>query len=533
MSIARIILLIIVSIGYIFPQQIPKLVVGIVVDQMRFDYLYRFNNNYSENGFKRLMKDGTNFTYAHLNYVPAYTAPGHSAIYTGTTPFFHGIIGNDWFNKESGKHIYCTDDERFKGLGGNDRMSPLNLMSTTITDQLKLSNNGNSKVIAVSIKDRGAILPGGRLANAAYWYNSLNGNFVSSTYYMNDLPAWVKEFNNKKLPEKYSEMEWSLSKPLKNYRLSLPDETKIEPDLFKEGRTYFPHSLKNIKEEDKLEYLKSTPFGNQLLNDFVSAVLDNENLGQNSVTDFLAISYSSTDYIGHRYGPNSVEIQDTYIKLDLQISELLQMLDAKIGKGNYLLFLTADHGVAEIPDLINTKIKQVISHNKFVESIKGFLLANYGTDKILSDYSNEQIFLNYSVISEKKLDIVDVRNKLAQYIRDNFNSILIVFTRDDFNGKIPSRNDPNSLLNGFNSTRSGDIFIEFNSLSSFELNGMDKSTHGTPYSYDTHVPLLFFGWGIPKQEINEPVFTIDIAPTLAILLKITEPSGSIGKPIIK
>ena len=529
----KIFLLIIVSASLIFPQQAPKLVVGIVVDQMRFDYLYRFYNNYSEYGFKKLMNEGSNFTYAHLNYIPSTTAPGHATIYTGTTPFFHGIIANDWYNRDSAKHIYCTDDNRFIGLGGKDRMSPLNLMSTTITDQLRLSNNGMSKVIAISMKDRGAILPGGRLANAAYWYNADNGNFMSSSYYMNDLPDWVKDFNNKKLPYKYSVMEWSLSKPLESYRSSFPDETKIEPDLFEEGRTSFPHSLNNIKDADKLELLKSTPYGNQLLKDFAIAVIDNEKLGQNNATDFLSISFSSTDYIGHKYGPNSVEIQDTYIKLDQQISDLLKILDEKVGKGNYLLFLTADHGVAEIPDLVNTKVKQFVSTKTFTKSVKDFLLNNYGTDKIFSDFSNKQIFLNNSIIGEKKLNTVDIRNKLAQYLRENFDSALLIFTRDDFAGKIPGRNGENFLLNGFNPVRSGDLLIELNPVSYFNLGGTDRTTHGTGYSYDTHVPLLFFGWGIPKQEINDPVFTIDIAPTISNLLKITEPSGCIGKPIIK
>jgi predicted AlkP superfamily pyrophosphatase or phosphodiesterase len=533
MLFCKIFVSIIVFVSFLFPQQAPKLVVGIVVDQMRFDYLYRFMNNYSEYGFKKLMDEGSNFTYAHLNYVPSNTGPGHATIYTGTTPFFHGIIGNDWYNRDSAKHINCIKDNRYTGLGGEDRMSPLNLMSTTVTDQLRLSNNGMSRVIAISIKDRGAILPGGRLANAAYWYNADNGNFMSSSYYMNDLPDWVKEFNNKKLPYKYTSMDWTLSKPLERYRSSFPDETKSEPDLFDEGRTSFPHSLNKIKEADKLEFLKSTPYGNQLLVDFAIAVLDNEKPGQNNVTDFLAISFSSTDYIGHKYGPNSVEIQDTYIKLDQQIGDLLKILDVKVGKGNYLLFLTADHGVAEIPDLVNTKVKQFFSAKKFTKSVKDFLLNNYGTDKIFSDFSNKQIYLNYSVINEKKLNAVDVRNKLAQYLRENFDSALLVFTRDDFAGKIPGRNEANYLLNGFNSARSGDLFIELNPVSYFGLGDMDRTTHGTAYAYDAHVPLLFFGWGIPKQEINEPVYTIDIAPTISDLLKITEPSGSIGKPIIK
>jgi predicted AlkP superfamily pyrophosphatase or phosphodiesterase len=283
----------------------------------------------------------------------------------------------------------------------------------------------------------------------------------------------------------------------------------------------------------KLEFLKSTPFGNQLLKDFALAVLDYEKLGQNSVTDFLTISFSSTDYIGHKYGPNSVEIQDTYIKLDQQISELLQILDEKVGNGNYLLFLTADHGSAEIPDLVNTKVEHTVITNSISKSVKDFLLSQYGTDAIFSDFSNRQIYLNNSIISENKFNAEEIRNNLKQYLYKKYDSIQLIFTRDDLAGKVPGRNDNNYLLNGFNPVRSGDLLIELNSVSYFNLGGTDRATHGTSYSYDTHVPLLFYGWGVPKQEINDPVYTIDIAPTISNLLKITEPSGCIGRPLIK
>jgi len=533
MFLRKLSLLLLFSAGLLFPQQQPKLVVGIVIDQMRFDYLYRFKENYGEDGFVRLMKEGSNFTYAHYNYVPTNTGPGHSTVYTGTTPFFHGITGNDFYDRDSGRLVYCVNDYKYSGLGGDDHMSPLKLMCTTITDQLRLSNNGLSKVISICIKDRGAILPGGRLANAAYWYDADNGNFISSTYYMNDLPDWVKEFNNKKLPPKYASMEWTLSKPIESYRTSSPDENPLEPDAFKEGRTSFPHSLMNVKENRKLETLKSTPLGNQLLVDFAEAVLDNEKPGQNNVTDFLAISFSSTDYIGHKYGPNSVEIQDTYIKLDSQIAELLKMLDDKIGKGNYTLFLTGDHAVSEIPDYINTKEKHTFSSKKFTSSVKQFLKSTYGSEKLFADYSNKQVFLDHKLMKEMKLDSRDVRLKLTEFIRQNFPEVLLAFTCDDFDGKIASRNETNFLLNGYNPIRSGDVLTELRADYFFELGNNDRTTHGTAYAYDTHVPLLFYGWGIPAQEINTPVFTVDIAPTIANLLKINEPSACIGIPLIQ
>ncbi|MCH8171455.1 MAG: alkaline phosphatase family protein [Bacteroidetes bacterium] len=290
-------------------QSSPKLVVGIVVDQMRYDYLYRFNSLYSDGGFKKLMKEGSNFTFAHFNYAPTHTAPGHATIYTGTTPYFHGIISNSWYDKKLKRTVYCTSDRLFNTVGANDnrgQMSPKRLLSTTITDQLKLATNGKSKVISVAIKDRAAILPGGHTANAAYWYDSNTGGFITSTFYMQQLPGWVKKFNDRKLADKYMKSIWKLSYPLKEYEINLPDKKAYEKDLFFENKTTFPHSFNNIPKNKKRSLLSSTPFGNELLFNFAKEALINEHLGQRGQTDFLAIGFSSTDYIGHSYGPNSV-----------------------------------------------------------------------------------------------------------------------------------------------------------------------------------------------------------------------------------
>ncbi|MCE1187731.1 MAG: alkaline phosphatase family protein [Ignavibacteria bacterium] len=510
----------------------PKIVIGIVIDQMRFDYLYRFQPNFGPDGFNRLMNHGLNFTFAHYNYVPTHTAPGHSSIYTGSTPYFHGIIGNDWYSKELKRRIYCVDDSRFEGIGCSDKMSPLNLMSTTITDQLKLSDNGLSKVIAVSLKDRGAILPGGRLANAAYWYNDANGHFGTSSYYMKELPNWVTNFNSKNLASKYCEKEWTLSFPLQNYSICLPDENPNELDVYKEGRTSFPHSLKNIKPENRFEMIRELPFGNDLLTDFVKDLVINESLGKGEQTDFLSVSFSATDYVGHLYGPNSVEIFDLYTKLDQNIAELLHVFDHEYGAGNYLVFLTADHAGNEIPEMVNTKVKSNFNTKNCLNAVKKYAKEQFGVDGIVADYINKQFFLDDAVIEAQHLNPVEVRAKIAAFLRRTFNSILIVCTKDDFNGKIAARESNNPLLNGYNNIRSGDILIELNSTTYFESTG-NKSTHNTLYSYDTHVPLIFFGWNITPGKNNESVYVTDIAPTIADLLNITEPSGCIGRPIIK
>ncbi len=523
----------------LFSQQAerPKLVVGIVIDQMRYDYLYRFKPYFGKNGFNRLMNEGTNFSFAHFNYVPTYTAPGHSSIYTGTTPFYHGIIANDWYDKTKKKMIYCVNDSTEKSVGSNDdegEMSPRNLLATTITDQLKLATSGKSKIISISLKDRAAILPGGHWANAAYWYDNKTGSFISSTYYIKSLPKWVEDFNQKKLADKYLSEDWKLSKPISDYQISDPDESPYEKDVFSEGKTSFPHSFIHVKTNDKYGILESTPYGNQIVEEFVKSALTNENLGKGKETDFLAISFSSTDFIGHAYGNYSYELEDTYIKLDEQIADLLNALDKQVGKENYLLFFTADHGALDTPGFLKELHLPTgeLNYEKSADSLKAFTIRNFGNENLIENISNNQIFLNHELISDKNLNIHNVEQAYADYLRDTFPQIASIFTRDDLKRKTANRISTNLTLNGFNSARSGDIAITLQPgyLVSFLKKG---TTHGSQYSYDTHVPMIFYGWHVPKQTVNSPVYIVDIAATVADLLKITEPSGCIGIPLIK
>ncbi|MCL5027445.1 MAG: alkaline phosphatase family protein [Bacteroidetes bacterium] len=538
-KIGFILLLVFLQVNNLFSQKIemPKLVVGIVIDQMRYDYLYRFNSYFGKNGFNRLMNDGTNFTFAHFNYVPTYTAPGHSSIYTGTTPFYHGIIANDWYDKTKRKMIYCVNDTTEKSVGSNDdegEMSPRNLLATTITDQLKLATSGKSKVISISLKDRAAVLPGGHWANAAYWYDNKTGKFISSTYYIKSLPKWVEDFNGEKLADKYLSEEWKLSEPIFDYQISNPDESPYERDVFSEGKTSFPHSFTHVKPEDKYGILESTPFGNQIVEEFVKAALKNENLGKGNETDFLAISFSSTDFIGHAYGNYSYELEDTYIKLDEQIADLLNALDKQVGKGNYLLFFTADHGALDTPGYLKEHNLPTgeLNYKRASDSLKSFTIRTFGDEKLIENFSNNQIFLDHNLIETMNLDIHKVEQGYADYLRDTFPDIASVFTRDDLEMQTANRTSTNLTLNGFNPARSGDIAITLQPgyLVSFMKKG---TTHGAPYNYDTHVPMIFYGWHVPKQTVDTPVYIVDIAATVADLLKITEPSGCIGIPLIK
>jgi len=532
------ILLLIFTSEIIQAQQIqkPKLVVGIVVDQMRFDYLSRFNQFYGKDGFNRLLREGTNFTFAHYNYDLTSTGPGHASIYTGTTPFYHGIIGNDFYDKQKKKMIYCIEDSDFKSLGSDDhegRKSPRNLLSTTITDQLKLFTNGRSKVISISLKDRGAVLPGGHLADGVYWYNEKTGNFITSTYYMSSLPKWVEQFNDRNLVDQYLSADWGLLLPSDNYSINPPDNSNYEKDRFKENKTTLPHSFENLKGVERYQEFTNTPFGNQIVLDFSKAALQNEKLGLNNETDFLAISFSSTDHVGHEYGTYSYELMDTYIRLDQQIAELLNVLDQQVGKGNYLLFLTADHGAIDTPAYLrdNRIPTGEINYNRTFDSLKIFARRLFGDENLIASFSNRQIFFYRDVIKNLNLDIHEVEQKFVDYLRETFPQIQSVFSRDDLEKMCASREPNNFLLNGFNPAKSGDVI--FNLRPGYLTNFLEKGTqHGSQYAYDTHIPMIFYGWHVPTQTRNEPVFIVDIAPTIANLLQITEPSACIGIPLI-
>ena len=328
-----IILLLLVNLSFAQNKQ-PKLVVGIVIDQMKMEYLYRFNSDFSENGFKRLMNEGYTFHNMHYNYMPTYTAPGHASIYTGTTPAMHGIVSNEWFHRTLKKEVYCTDDDSVSTLvAGTDKegkMSPKNLQTTTITDELKLATNFKGKVIGMSIKDRGAILPAGHFADWAFWYTK-TGNFISSSFYGKELPSWVTEFNNEKQYETYLTKGWNLLKPIETYNESLIDDNPYEGKLYKKPPV-FPYDLKGMYEGNDAGVLRVTPFGNDVLANLAKRAIEKEALGKDDITDFLAVSFSSTDYIGHTFGPRSIETQDTYLRLDLTIADFLNYLDKTVGR---------------------------------------------------------------------------------------------------------------------------------------------------------------------------------------------------------
>ncbi len=514
-------------------QEKPKLVVGIIVDQMKAEYLNRFSDDFSDNGFKRLLSDGYTFRNMHYNYVPTYTAPGHASVFTGTTPAVHGIVGNDWFNKSIGKDVYCTEDNAVQTIGNGSKnegaMSPSLLLSTTITDELKLATNFKGKVIGVSIKDRGAILPAGHFADWAFWY-SKTGSFISSTFYGQKLPNWVNDFNNEKRYETYLNKGWDLYKPKATYNESLADENPYEGKLNKKP-AFFPYNTKEMLVNNDPGILRTSPYGNNLLADFAIKAIEKEGLGQDEITDFLTLSFSSTDYIGHTFGPRSIELQDTYLRLDQTIAEFLTYLDKTVGKGNYLIFLTADHAGAENVTYLKDNKYAVdnINRKNIEQDLIEFSVKTFGEDLILN-VSNFNIFFKKDLIKSKNLELNNVKQAFKTYIQSQ-KQVKRVYTEEEILASSGSDYYLDFVAKGYDPSQNGELVV-LNKPGYIEYYATGTS-HGTPYAYDTHVPCIFYGWNIKKGETHDKKAITQIAPTLAQKLKINLPNGTEGEVLLE
>ncbi|MCX7729187.1 MAG: alkaline phosphatase family protein [Bacteroidia bacterium] len=512
----------------------PKLVIGIVVDQMRYDYLIKFQNNFTKGGFLKLMNEGIFLKNVHYNYIPTYTAPGHASIYTGTTPRYHQIIANDWYDKKKKKNIYCVKDETVYPIGTNNdygKMSPIHLLSSTITDELKLLNKSKSKVISISLKDRSAILPGGHLADAAYWWDEQTGNFISSSFYMQQLPEWINTFNNQKLPEQYLQKNWTLLLKKEKYLSTLPDSNQYEKPLSNDSLPKFPYDFSKFLKNKKLNVLKYTPYGNSILIDLAKECIINEKLGKSASTDFLCISFSSTDYIGHLYGTEALETEDTYYRLDRDFNNFISFLDKNIGKDNYLIFLTADHAAA-----INTQYLKDNNFNvhyfneeKFKHNLKLYLFQKYNDSSIVSEVINEQIYLNHDIIQLLKINELELKREIEKFCLQQ-PEIAEVFLKEDLKkSNIKEYSLYELVANGFSPSKSGDIALV---LHPEYMNYSEKgTTHGSAYNYDTHVPLIFYGFKNKSLQSTRFYRITQIAPTLSFLLNINIPNACFDEPI--
>jgi len=525
--------------SYSQTQQQPKLIVGIVVDQMRPEYLYRFYNQFSDNGFRRLLKQGFVCRNTHLNYVPTYTGPGHASIYSGTSPRYHGIVANDWYDRKLKRSVYCVADSLQQTIGSElDKrgLSPHNLLSTNICDELKIFTNGKANVISLSLKDRAAILPAGHMANGAFWFDEKSGNFVSSTFYMKELPNWVINFNAQKKSSYYMQQVWTPLRADSTYTYSLADDNNYETILKGKSRPVFPYDLKALATANPpyFHLLFSTPYGNSLLADFAINTLQNTTLGRNTCSDFLAISFSSTDYVGHAFGPLSKEINDTYLRLDNDIARVLNALDSTIGENNYLLFLTADHAMAEVPTyLIDNKIPAGFFQSSSLKVLaNSYLSAKLGQNKWIEAADNDQFYLNRTLIADKGLNLIEIQNILAEFLRQQPN-IAQVYTQNQLDNQEYILDIAARVQRGFYFHRSGDVAIvlEPGWVSEMKEGTTQGSSHGSAYAYDTNIPLIWFGANVKSGQSFTYHPVVDIAATLAAILHTKYPSACIGNPI--
>ena len=510
----------------------PKLVVGIVVDQMRWDYLYRYYDRYSNGGFKRMLNTGFSAENTNIDYVPTFTAIGHSTVYTGSVPSIHGIAGNDWIEQATGGRMYCTGDSTVQPLGttsGGGKMSPRNLLVTTVTDELKLATNFRSKVIGIALKDRGGILPAGHAANAAYWFDDQNGSWISSSYYMNDLPEWVKKFNSQKLAEKYLKQDWNTLYPINTYVQSTEDNARYEGKFRGADAPVFPVKTSAMMDKN-YGVIRSTPYGNTITFDMAKAAVENEKLGQNVVTDFLAVSFSSTDYVGHQFGPNAIEIEDTYLRLDKDLAEFFIFLDNKVGAGNYTVFLSADHGAAHNPNFLTGKNipAGIFPSSQVQKDLNAALAKQFNEQNLVISLNNYQVSLNNPLIKKNNLDEDAIRTACVRLLKQRAD---IAFAVDM--DKVEEASIPLALktkiINGYNRERSG--VVQIVPKPGIFDGSATGTTHGTWNPYDTHIPFVLMGWGIKQGKTNRPTNMTDIAPTIAALLKIQTPNGNIGLPV--
>lgn len=527
------------------PPAQPKLIVGIVVDQMRYDFLYRYQAKYTSGGFKRLLSEGFTCEDLRYNYVPTYTAPGHSAIYSGATPSVNGIVGNDWWDPEWGEHRYVTTDKRYRPVGtANNKAgqhSPSVLLSTTITDELRLSNNFQSKVVGVCLKDRASILPAGHIPNACYWFDDSTGNWITSSYYPDSagLPAWVESFNARRLPAKYLSMPWATDSSLQ-YNESFAGWDRYNKGKYGKFTGSMPYNLPEMYKTQGFGVIRFTPMGSTLTTDFALEAIDKMGLGLDAYPDFLCLSYSSTDYCAHQFGIHGEETEDVYIKLDRDLNRILDFLDKKFGKDNVLVFLTADHGGGETPVHMNDlRIPAgVFEESKLEANLENFLAVQLGTTgDFIHDVSNQQIWLNWEAIADLDLNPEDLAHNIIDYLRAQ-KGVYDAFTRDEVMTYPIEFPYASETRRGLHPRRSGDVLFQLDPgwHSDDNLFKLGGATHGSPYAYDTHVPLLWYGWKVPQGVSYAPWNITDIAPTLSAMLRIARPSGAAGvviEPVLK
>ncbi len=513
------------------PPEKPKLVIILVVEQMRNDYLQRYWEKFESNGFKRLVNEGTYFRNASYGYMLNHTGSGIATLMTGSNPSSHGIIADEWYHQLKDRIIESTDDEAFKGVGGTPAMgmrSAGNLFGSTVTDELRLSNNKKSRVFAVSLNEKASIFGGGHLANASWWFDNETGAMMTSSRYLETLPEWVKEFNAKKFPEIYLGRKWELSLPLDQYSESLSENNPYKTPFDSQNRN-FPYDLKKIRgRAARFDLLTLTPFGNTFTKDFTLSLLVSEKLGQNEVPDFLFVSFATTANIGHRFGILSMEMQDAYIQLDRDIAHFLSFIDENYGKENVLVILTSDKGANHNAAYLENAGMPAGTFNQMQAMIllRSYLNATLGNGDWVKAYHSRQIYLNHQLIEDSKLNLIEIQDKIARFMLQ-FNGISVAIPAHVFQNNHFSSGLNQKLQNGYLQKRSGDIIIVLQPGWNERVNNIN-SANSLPVT-ENHVPLIWYGWKMNRSPVNRFVDITAIAPTLATLLGISPPQIATGQ----
>ena len=504
---------------------------------MRSDYITRYWDLFGDDGFRRLVKEGAYLRDAHFPYAPTYTGPGHASIYTGTVPAVHGIIDNDIYDRRSGHTVYCADDPRVGPVGTSSAVaqrSPRMLLSSTLADELERYTAGRSHTVALALKDRSAIMPAGRTGDAAFWFVLRDGIFATSSWYMDSLPDWLQAFNAAGLPQRYMHGLWDTALPRDRYRTPLPDQNPYEEPLPGSRSPTLPVDLDSMRATAGVGAIAYTPWGNTLTTDIALAAIAGEGLGADDVPDLLAISYSSTDLLGHAMGPRALEIADTYVRLDAEIARLLAELDRAIGTGNYTLFLTADHGVVDVPAYIRDLKGSggYVGDVQLRTAIDGALRPLTGDSSLVRAINSDQVYLDREEILRRGLHMEEVERRAVDGLL-SLQEVAFALTREDLLHNAYDDPGRRAVLNGFMPQRSGDVVFQLRPgyIQQDPATAGKGTTHGSAHAHDTHVPVILFGAGIRKGELTRPTSITDIAPTIAMVLGTAFPDGCTGHPV--
>ncbi|MGB5834801.1 MAG: alkaline phosphatase family protein [Thiohalocapsa sp.] len=535
-------------------QDPPRLVLQITVDALRGDLPTRYAHLFGDGGFRYLMDEGVHYTNAHYQHANTETIVGHVSLATGTVPAAHGMVGNVWFDREQGRLVYNIEDPEHHLLTAGadvdrnaeidptqkaakvDGRSPATILASTFSDELAVHTNGEAKIFAVSVKDRGAVSLAGH-AGKAFWFSKAGGEFVTSSYYYDQYPDWVKAWNAEEPALAYAGKSWELMQDPSKYLFGDSDDREYETDFPGFGRT-FPHPYGAADDKYFTTRLTLSPAGDELTLDFAKALIDNEQLGQDAVPDYLAVSFSATDYVGHLFGASSLESEDNLARLDRTLAALFRHVDEKVGLENTLIVLSADHGQPEIPGHLR---ELGIEHARHFDTDAldktpaiAALKERFGiAEGLIEAFFQPYVYLNRDLIREKGLDQAEVEQAVAEELVKFDGVATAVSSTALRTANLPDTALLRAILKNFHPKRSGDIYVVFDpNVFITDFDGLTvASTHGSPWRYDTFVPVMFAGAGLEPQTLSRPITPYDVASTLANMLGVKPPSGAIGNPL--